>query len=140
MTQQDLKQPYDRQNWQTWLGDIFGPQTQIEAQAENVEIDRENIISAQRFASIKLSDGKNLAVLDIEMCAGIQIARNRVGLRELVVKFIDHARYHGILAFYHYGASTGSAYRLSFISSEPTIDADGNFSVQSTAPKRYTYV
>jgi len=39
MIQQDLKQPYDRQNWQTWLGDIFCPQAQIEAQAENVEID-----------------------------------------------------------------------------------------------------
>jgi hypothetical protein len=138
MTQQELKQQYSRQNWQTWLGDIFGSKVQFETQAENIEIDRDKIKFAKRFASVKLVDGKNLAVLDIETTEGVQIARNRVGLRELVVKLIDHARYHGILAFYH--SASAAEYRLSFISSEPTIDADGNYSVQSTAPKRYTYV
>ena len=143
--QQDLQQPYTRQNWQTWLSDIFGLQMQFETQAENIEIDRDHIKSIQRFASVHLSDGKNLAVLDIETHAGIQIARNRVGLRNLVTKLIDHARYHGILALYHpepdlsAGSPTG-IYRLSFISSEPTIDTDGNFSVESTAPKRFSYV
>ena len=136
----NLQQTYSRQDWQTWLSEIFGTQMQFETQAENVEINKENIKSIQRFASVKLADGKNLAVLDIETHAGVQIARNRVGLRDLVVKFIDHARYHGILAFYHSEDTTQNQYRLSFISSEPTIDADGNFSVQSTAPKRFTYV
>ena len=136
----DLKQPYSRQNWQTWLHEIFGSQVQFETQAEHVEMNRENIKSIHRFASVKLADGKSLAVLDIETCAGVQITRNRVGLRNLVEKFIDHARYHGILAFYHSEDRAQSAYRFSFISSEPTIDADGNFLIQSTAPKRFTYV
>ena len=35
--QQDLQQPYSRQNWQTWLGDVLGSQMQFETQAENVE-------------------------------------------------------------------------------------------------------
>ncbi len=141
MTQQELQQAYSRQNWQNWLGDIFGTQVQFETQAENIEIDKENIKSVKRFAAVKLAGGKNLAVLEIETRADIRIARNRVGLRELVVKFIDHARYHGILAFYHSEDTVMQGqYRLSFISSEPTIDADGNFSVQSTAPKRFTYV
>ncbi len=85
MTQQNLQQVYSRQNWQTWLTDIFGSQMQFEAQAENVEMDKVNIKSVHRFASINLADGKNLAVLDIETCAGIQISRNRVGLHKLVV-------------------------------------------------------
>ncbi|MDR0205869.1 MAG: Eco57I restriction-modification methylase domain-containing protein [Bacteroidales bacterium] len=171
----DLKQPYSRQNWQTWLAALFGSQAQFDIQAENVEIDRDNIKSVQRFGVIKLADGKNLAVLDIEIRAGVQIARNRVGLRNLVEKFIDHARYHGILAFYHGDTSTGSvsgsgvensrtesgsgvensravsgsgversrnaeAYRMSFISSEPTINEDGSFSIEKTPPKRFTYV
>jgi hypothetical protein len=138
MTQQELQQPYSRQNWQIWLGDIFGSKVQFETQVENIEIDKDRIKSVNRFASIKLADGKNLAVLDIETNAGVQIARNRVGLRELVIKFIDHARYHGILAFYH---NSDSEYRLSFISSEPRIDSEsGKFSVEQTAPKRFTYV
>ena len=136
----NLQQPYSRQNWQMWLSDIFGSQAQFETQAETIDIDRENIKSIYRFASVKLSDGKTLAVLDIETRAGVQIARNRVGLRNLVEKFIDHVHYDGILAFYHSEDTTQSQYRLSFISSEPTIDAVGNFTVQSTAPKRFTYV
>ncbi|MDR2064086.1 MAG: Eco57I restriction-modification methylase domain-containing protein, partial [Prevotellaceae bacterium] len=137
-TQESLKQSYNRQNWQIWLGDIFGSKVQFETQPENIEIVRDKIKSAQRFASVKLTDGKNLAVLDIETAESIQIARNRVGLRDMVIKLIYHARYHGILAFYH--SANAAEYRFSFISSEPTIDADGNYSVQSTAPKRYTYV
>ncbi|MCL2414712.1 MAG: Eco57I restriction-modification methylase domain-containing protein, partial [Bacteroidales bacterium] len=143
MTQTNLKLPYSRQNWHTWLSDIFAQQMEFETQAEKVDIDKENIKSIHRFATVKLADGKNLAVLDIETQAGVQIARNRVGLRNLVEKFIDHSRYHGILAFYHSDASTGSAsgeYRLSFISSEPTIKEDGSFEMQSTAPKRFSYV
>jgi len=142
MTQESLKQPYSRKNWQTWLSDIFGS-LEVEAQAENVEIDHDNIKSVQRFATVKLADGKNLAVLDIETRANVKIARNRVGLRNLVEKFIDHYRYHGILAFYHSDSSTGAVageYRLSFISSEPKIDADGKFVVESTASKRFTYL
>jgi hypothetical protein len=139
MTQQELKQSYSRQNWQTWFGDIFGSKVQFETQVENIEIDKDKIKSANRFASIKLADGKNLAVLDIETNADVQIARNRVGLRELVVKFIDHARYHGILAFYR--SANTAEYRLSFISSEPKIDPEtGNFSFEQTAPKRFTYL
>lgn len=140
MTQQDLKQAYNRQNWQTWLHEIFGSQAQFETQDEKIEIDKEQLKSIYRFASIKLADGKNLAVLDIETQASVQIARNRIGLNKSLVKLIDHARYHGILAFYHSEDKSQTQYRLSFISSEPTIDADGNFSIENTPPKRFTYV
>ncbi|MDR2928162.1 MAG: hypothetical protein LBV41_08200, partial [Cytophagaceae bacterium] len=143
MTQGNLQQTYSRQNWQTWLMEIFGSQIQFETQAESVDVDRDNIKSIQRFASVKLADGKTLAILDIETLAGIQIARNRIGLRNLVEKLIDHTRYHGILAFYHNSViehSRNTAYRMSFISSEPKIDESGNFIVEHTSPKRYTYV
>jgi Alw26I/Eco31I/Esp3I family type II restriction m6 adenine DNA methyltransferase len=138
MNQLNLQQAYSRQNWQNWLTEIFGSQIQFETQAENVDIDRDNIKSVQRFASVKLADGKTLAVFDIETLAGVQIYRNRVGLRNLVEKFIDHSRYHGILAFYH--NDTPAEYRMSFISSEPKIDDSGNFVIKQTSPKRYTYL
>ena len=50
-------------------------------------MDKESIKSAERFAVVKLADGKNLAILDIEIHTGVQIARNRAGLHELVRKF-----------------------------------------------------
>ncbi|MDH6304213.1 adenine-specific DNA-methyltransferase [Parabacteroides sp. PF5-5] len=140
MTQQELKKAYNRQDWHIWLQDIFGSQVQFETQAEKIEIDKEQLKSIHRFASIKLADGKNLAVLDIETQASVQIARNRIGLNKSLVKLIDHARYHGILAFYHSEDKSQTQYRLSFISSEPTIDANGNFSIENTPPKRFTYV
>jgi hypothetical protein len=138
MNQQNLQQVYSRQNWQNWLTDIFGSQIQFETQAESIDIDHDNIKSVQRFAYVKLAEGKTLAVFDIETLAGVKISRNRVGLRNLVEKFIDHARYHGILAFYH--SDTLVEYRMSFISSEPKIDENGNFVIEHTAPKRYTYL
>ncbi|MDH6312376.1 adenine-specific DNA-methyltransferase [Parabacteroides sp. PFB2-10] len=140
MTQQELKKAYNRQDWHIWLQDIFGSQVQFETQAEKIEIDKEQLKSIHRFASIKLAYGKNLAVLDIETQASVQIARNRIGLNKSLVKLIDHARYHGILAFYHSEDKSQTQYRLSFISSEPTIDANGNFSIENTPPKRFTYV
>ena len=139
MTQQDLKQPYSRPNWQAWLSDIFGSQIQFESQAEHVEVDRDILKSIQRFATVKLADGKNLAVLDIETLAGVKIARNRVGLQVLVKNFIGNG-YHAILAFYHSEDTTQTEYRLSFISSELTIDAEGNIKEENTPPKRFTYV
>ena len=61
----------------------------------------ERVGSEERFASISLADGKNLAVLDIITDKDVQIARNRVALREIGFRLIDHDRYHGLLAFYH---------------------------------------
>ena len=60
-------------------------------------MDKESIKSAERFAVVKLADGKNLAILDIEIHTGVQIARNRAGLHELVRKF-SLSRYFGFLS------------------------------------------
>lgn len=55
----------------------------------------------QRFASIVLQDNINIAVIEIETKKEIQIARNRVALRDIVFKLIDQDRYHGLLVFYY---------------------------------------
>jgi hypothetical protein len=137
---QELKQAYNRNNWQQWLQDIFGNQINFEAQPEQITLQKDTAKSIERFASISLADGKNIAVLDILTGKGVQIARNRVALRELVFRLIDHDRYHGLLAFYHSEDLLQLEYRLSFISSEAVIDDTGNLTTQNTNPKRYTYV
>jgi methylase of polypeptide subunit release factors len=137
---QELKQAYNRNNWLLWLQDIFGRQIAFEAQPEQIILQKDNAKSIERFASILLADGKNIAVLDIVTAKNVQIARNRVALRELVFRLIDHDRYHGILAFYHSEDAAQPEYRFSFISSEAIFDKNGNLLTQSTNPKRFTYV
>ncbi|MDR0604231.1 MAG: Eco57I restriction-modification methylase domain-containing protein, partial [Bacteroidales bacterium] len=138
--QSDLKQAYSRNNWQQWLQNIFAQQIVFETQPEQITLQKGKAKSIERFASISLVDGKNLAVLDIVTDKDVQIARNRVALREIGFQLIDHDRYHGLLAFYHSEDTTQQEYRLSFISSETVIDENGNFTIQNTNPKRFTYV
>ena len=119
---------------------LFGQQISIETQVEKIVVQKGNAKSIERFAAIALSDDKNIAVLDIKTNADIQIARNRVALRDIAFKLIDQDKYHGLLVFYHSDDDTQLDYRLSFISSQTTIDEDGNFIQQSTNAKRYSFI
>jgi len=88
---------------------------------------------------LTLSDGKRLGVFEIELATtSTQIARNRVGLRDLARRLIDEATIHGALAFYFHPAV--GEYRFSFISRQSRIEADGTVSASETHPKRFTYV
>lgn len=148
----NLQQPYLQKNWKEWLLQLFGQQISIETQPEQIVVQKGNAISIERFASIALSDDKSIAVLSIRVSSEIQIARNRVALRDIVFKLIDQDKYHGLLVFYYnykpeYESEKGIReeyvqpdYRLSFISSLTTIDADGNFITKNTHAKRYSFV
>ncbi len=136
----NLQLPYQRNNWKEWLLQLFGQQISIETLAEKIIVQKGNAKSIERFASITLSDDKNIAVLDIKTNADIQIARNRVALRDIAFNLIDQDKYHGLLVFYHSEDDTQLDYRLSFISRQTTIDEDGNFIQQSTNAKRYSFI
>lgn len=95
--------------------------------------------TTRQLGTVTLSDGKRLGVFDIELKdANTQIARNRVGLRELARKLIDDATVQGALAFFHHPDAKG--YRFSFIFRQARIEADGALSKTETHRKRYTYV
>lgn len=111
----NLQQPYLQSNWQVWLQFIFGQQINIETQAEKIVVQKGNAKSIERFAAIALSNDRNIAVLDIKTTADIQIARNRVALRDIAFKLIDQDKYHGLLVFYHSDDNTQLDYRLSII-------------------------
>lgn len=136
----NLQQPYLQANWKNWLLELLGKQISFETKVEKITIQNGNAKSIERFASIALSDDKNIAVIDAQTSADIQIARNRVALREIAFKLIDQDKYHGLLVFYYSEDKTQLDYRLSFISSLTTIDGDGNFITKSTHAKRYSFV
>lgn len=135
-----LQQPYDQSNWVEWLQDIFGLQVSIDTNPDTLIIEKGNAKSVHRFASLQMSDDRHIAILDIVTSSSVQIARNRVALRDIVFKLIDQDKYHGLLVFYHSEDVRQSDYRLSFISSQSTFDSEGNFITQSTHPKRYSFL
>jgi hypothetical protein len=138
--QEQLKLKYTQDNWKKWLKDIFGSQIQFELQHQTIDVSKGKAKEIERFATIALSDNKNIAVLDILTSKEIQIARNRVALREIGFDMIDQHIYHGLLVFYHSEDKNQLDYRLSFISKQTIIDEDGNFSEKSTNPKRYSFI
>jgi hypothetical protein len=85
-----------------------------------------------------LHGGKQLAVLESTVAKGIDLTRNRVGLRNQVARLIDLAEYHGILAVFQ--SSDSEDYRFTFAARESVFEAEGNFTKRETAPRRYTYV
>ena len=80
---------------------------------------------------------KQLAVLEVKVGDRIDLLRNRVGLRNLVTRFIDQAEYHGVLAVFR---SQRNDFRFTFAARMAEFDDEGNLVRRETAPRRYTYV
>ena len=58
-----------------------------------------SVASAAQVAHITLADERKIAVLEIKVTGHVDLQRNRVGLRNLVTRFIDQQSAHGVLAF-----------------------------------------
>lgn len=143
---QALRTPYLRADW-TGSGTAPGLLRQLFAQAKaELRVTPYAVESAGDIARqilqlgvITLADGKRLGVFEVELAkSSTQIARNRVGLRDLARRFIDEATINGALAFYFH-PQVGE-YRFSFISRQSRLGADGTLSATETHPKRFTYV
>ncbi len=68
----------------------------------------------------------------------IDLLRNRVGLRNLVARYIDQAEYHGVLAIFH--QRDAKDYRFTFAARETALDDSGQMIRTETLPRRYTYL
>ena len=135
-----LQQPYTRQAWQEILRFVFSGQINFDNKAEKITIEKGGGKNIERYASITLDDNINIAVVEIETKKEIQIARNRVALRDIVFNLIDQDRYHGLLVLYYSEDDHQQDYRLSFISSLTEFDSEGNIIKSQTHPKRFSYV
>jgi hypothetical protein len=144
-----LRQPYKRTTWTGVAGSAPAsgllrqllPLTQVDFRVTPSAIESIGDIAQQilQLGVITLADGKRLGVFEVELAkTTTQIARNRVGLRDLARRLIDEATIHGALAFYFH-PNVGE-YRFSFISRQSRIEADGTLSATETHPKRFTYV
>ena len=134
--QSTLQREYDAPCWLQLLRDIL-PGTDVFSSPQVVPASGPDAPEAVQLGRVRLSDRKQLAVLQVRVSDRIDLLRNRVGLRNLVARYIDQAEYHGVLAVF---LSPQNDFRFTFAARMAEFDDDGNLIRRETAPRRYTYV
>ena len=139
MNQQELKQilslKFDYEKWRDLLGMMF---SKIDYLLKPIQIEDKAVKSGGQIGAIRLDDGCSLGLLVFEVADNVNIARNRKGLRDIPINIIDQDAFHGALAFYY--SQKHADYRLTFVSKQTSINAEGALETKATAPKRYTFL
>lgn len=142
MKEKDLKhrlqKTFDFSIWKEILP-LFFKKIDYFSHPENVFPNDDKVIDGKQIGTVKLDDGKQLAIFTVEVADNISIVRNRQGLREIAAKHIDQNIIHGALAFFY--SQNQVDYRFSFIAKEASLDLEtGELLKGETKPKRYTYL
>ncbi|MBA4852002.1 Eco57I restriction-modification methylase domain-containing protein, partial [Emticicia sp. BO119] len=133
-----LQQPYSLNNFKQVLDDIFPQSNKYFETHQQLFKDYGRVVEGFQFGNIMLSDGKSIALFDVNVTDNTNIIKNRKGLRDIAVKYIDNGIVNSALVAFH--SSNKSDYRLSFIARQSNFTEDGDFVVNETAPKRYTFI
>lgn len=131
-----LQSRHERGRWLTLLHDLL-PTTKPWLEAQPRELTDSAVLSAEQIAHIPLADDRTVAVLEVRVAGQVDLQRNRVGLRNLVARFIDNQKADAVLAFF---IGDSGDYRFSFVARTNTLTADGQLELNQTAPRRYTYL
>jgi methylase of polypeptide subunit release factors len=131
-----LQQEYDSHRWLQLLRDIL-PSTEVFKLPQPIEVEHQVARRIVQLGRVKLHDDRRLALLEIEVADRVDIARNRVGLRQFVSRFIDQESAHGVLAVFR---SSSPDYRFTFVSRESSLTEEGVLTTKETATRRFTYV
>ncbi|MDA3925510.1 MAG: Eco57I restriction-modification methylase domain-containing protein [Kiritimatiellae bacterium] len=133
--QTKLSQPYDPAQWKDIVDEIF-PNVQYWAKERELPHCAENVERFVEKGTIRLKDGKNLALFEVKVDNTVNLPRARVKLRNLVSQFIDQHTHYGVLAIFNQGTEE---YRLSLVAKETEL-IKGEIVARETPPKRYTYL
>ena len=94
------------------------------------QADSAGIIKITRVAAYRM-DGTPLNVFDVELKNSVVLSRNRVMIKQLLVRHADV--FSGSLIFFHYFTPEKKEWRISFFAK----DANQK---ETTSPKRYTFL
>lgn len=130
-----LIQPYQRAGWLDTLRKVL-PRTEIFTNPQRLITADDRAEAVFQLGRVRLRDDRQLGILEVKMDESIDLARNRVELRNLVARFIDQAEYHGMLSVF---LTPSSDYRFTFAARESAFE-DGGLVRRETAPRRYTYL
>jgi hypothetical protein len=141
MNKEDLRdllhQEFNSETWKTITEFVF-PNVNYLQRPKNIETSNNKVESFKQIGSVKLSDGKNLAMFEVKVAKNVNLSRNRVELRNLVENLIDQERNHGVLVVYEQGKED---YRFTFTAKSTEYDNNlGDFVNYETDSKRFTYI
>lgn len=143
MKEKELKEILRRdfnynENWKPLFAMLFN-KVQYFSNPSNPFSEDKKVIAGKQTGVIKLDDGKQLAIFEVEVEDCILIDKNRQGLREIAIKHIDQNITHGAFVFFY--SKNQKDYRFSFIARWSELDLDtGELIKAETKPKRYTYL
>ena len=80
-----LQQSYLRERWLEMLRTVL-PGTDVFASPQPVSVAKSNIESILQLGRVRLHGGRQLALLESTVAEGVDLARNRVGLRNQVAR------------------------------------------------------
>ncbi len=133
-----LRSAYEREAALGWLREVF-PNLNRFLRTESLDVTDQGILRIEQLGRIPPAEGRALGVFEIEVDADrIDLARNRVGLRSLVARFVQAPIIEGALAFF-YARGAERPYRLSFLARTASLRPDGQLAIEQTTPRRYTY-
>ena len=121
-----LAQPYDRLGWLGTLRKV-APGTETFASPQQVAPDGTRAEAIVQLGKIHLAADRRLALLEVTVGERVDLLRNRVGLRQIVARYIDQAEYHGVLAIFHQRAAKD--YRFTFDAREGAFNEAGQVHV-----------
>ena len=132
-----LESKYNRSAWQNFLHDIFGKRITLR---EPVAIDVKHEIAKRAFylGKITLADNQLIAIYEVELNSNVNIERNKVSLRNLLVSQWRDSGFAG--AFMLCYSRDESVLRFSYVSENYRFDENHQYKKFSTDTKRYTYV
>lgn len=131
-----LQQPYKTDNWRQLLNHVFD-NVQFLSDPNIIPTGDERVHQLKQYGSVRLEDRKNLALFELTLNDNVNLIRNRVGLNELVKRYIDQDTYHGILSIFEQGRED---YRFTFTAKNTEFDEDQGFIDKDTDTKRFTYI
>lgn len=139
MTLAELKNKLSvRFDFEIWKGILTEMFPKVEFFTRINRISHDLVKSGGQAGTIRLDDGRSLAIYTFEVSDNVLINRNRKGLREIAAKTVDQSIIHGVLAFYY--SENVPDYRLTFIAKQTSFNEDGELIKSETAPKRYTFL
>lgn len=135
-----LNQPYNQDNWRNIMKFVFHNVSIYSSPKEHpIKPKDEDILkSFKELGTVRLSDGKNLALFEVLLNEKVNIKINRVRLNEVVSSYIDQQQAHGVLSVFEQG---GDDFRFTFSARSTEFDhEEGDFVNKDTDKRRYTYV
>src|SRR5262249_41384208 len=136
--QKILSTQYDRERWLDTLRQVL-PSAAVYLSAQTVPARIANTRRVVQLGEVGLADQRNLALLEVEAAATVDLARNRAGLRAVAARFIDVGHYQGVLAIFH--KPERDDWRLTLAARSATFEESSQeFAIRETSPRRYTYL